>query len=137
MKKKSVWIVLLALLMLFSFTLAACDDNGGGSAVRHADADSIEILGTNTTFTPGEYTLEAAVYDIPVIFGPEYRKFREACDLVECGGGFAVHSQSEFTAKMDELLSMPDHLRAAGKASGALVRQNIGATEKILEGLPL
>ena len=61
-------------------------------------------------------TLEAAVYDIPVIFGPEYRKFREACDLVECGGGFAVHSQSEFTAKMDELLSMPDHLRAAGKA---------------------
>ena len=82
-------------------------------------------------------TLEAAVYDIPVIFGPEYRKFREACDLVECGGGFAVHSQSEFTAKMDELLSMPDHLRAAGKASGALVRQNIGATEKILEGLPL
>lgn len=82
-------------------------------------------------------TLEAAVYDIPVIFGPEYRKFREACDLVECGGGFAVHSQSEFTSKMDELLSMPDHLRAAGKASGALVRQNIGATEKILEGLPL
>ena len=82
-------------------------------------------------------TLEAAVYDIPVIFGPEYRKFREACDLVECGGGFAVHSKSEFTAKMDELLSMPDHLRAAGKASGALVRQNIGATEKILEGLPL
>lgn len=82
-------------------------------------------------------TLEAAVYDIPVIFGPEYRKFREACDLVECGGGFAVHSKSEFTAKMDELLSMPDHLCAAGKASGALVRQNIGATEKILEGLPL
>lgn len=82
-------------------------------------------------------TLEAAVYDIPVIFGPEYQKFREACDLVECGGGFAVHSQSEFTAKMDELLSMPDHLRAAGKASGALVRQNLGATEKILEGLPL
>lgn len=61
MKKKSVWIVLLALLMLFSFTLAACDDNGGGSAIRHADADSIEILGTNTTFEPGTYTLEAAV----------------------------------------------------------------------------
>lgn len=82
-------------------------------------------------------TLEAAVYDIPVLFGPEYRKFREACDLVECGGGFAVHNRDEFTAKMDELLSQPDHLKAAGKASGDLVRRNLGATEKILEGLPL
>lgn len=82
-------------------------------------------------------TLEAAVYDIPVLFGPEYRKFREACDLVESGGGFAVHNRDEFTAKMDELLSRPDRLSAAGKASGDLVRRNLGATEKILEGLPL
>lgn len=82
-------------------------------------------------------TLEAAVYDIPVLFGPEYRKFREACDLVECGGGFAVHNRDEFTAKMDELLSQSDRLKAAGKASGDLVRRNLGATEKILEGLPL
>lgn len=86
MKKKSVWIVLLALLMLFSFTLAACDDNGGGSAIRHADADSIEILGTNTTFTPGEYTLEAAVKPAQADQGVRWSVSGEDTTGVSVGG---------------------------------------------------
>ena len=57
--KKAVLIVMLALLCLCSFVLAACND--GSETVRHADADSIEIVGTNTTFAPGEHTLEAKV----------------------------------------------------------------------------
>lgn len=86
MKKKSVWIVLLALLMLFSFTLAACDDNGGGSAIRHADADSIEILGTNTTYTPGEYTLEAAVKPAQADQGVRWSVSGEDTTGVSVGG---------------------------------------------------
>lgn len=57
--KKAVLIVMLALLCLCSFVLAACNDSS--ETVRHADADSIEIVGTNTTFAPGEHTLEAKV----------------------------------------------------------------------------
>ena len=47
-------------------------------------------------------TLEAAVYGIPVLFGPRFQKFKEARDLIKVGGGFSVASKDEFVAKMDE-----------------------------------
>ena len=47
--------------------------------------------------------LEAAVYGIPVIFGPKYQKFKEARDLLQVGGAFSITDEKTFESKMEEL----------------------------------
>jgi 3-deoxy-D-manno-octulosonic-acid transferase len=78
-------------------------------------------------------TPEAAVYDIPVIFGPKYQKFREAKDLIACGGGFTVNGRPEFEAVIGELISNPVKCRESGRSAGEFIRKNAGATDKILK----
>ena len=46
---------------------------------------------------------EAAVYGIPVIFGPNYKKFKEACNLIENGGSFTISSKEEYEELMQRL----------------------------------
>ncbi|MDR2968851.1 MAG: 3-deoxy-D-manno-octulosonic acid transferase, partial [Tannerellaceae bacterium] len=82
-------------------------------------------------------TLEAAVYGIPVIFGPKYHKFKEAKDLIGVGGGFSVSSEDDFNSRMNDFLSYHGLLEEAGKAAGNFVKDNAGATKKILEQLNL
>lgn len=82
-------------------------------------------------------TLEAAVYGIPVVFGPMYGKFNEALGLIACKGGFGVHSQQELEIAIDSLLSDENHRVVAGRNAGAFVQSNTGATEKILTKLGL
>lgn len=82
-------------------------------------------------------TLEAAVYGIPVLFGPKYHKFKEAKDLIAVGGGFTVDGATSFGTKMDELLAHPEALATAGYAAGAFVSKNAGATGVILNKLNL
>ncbi|MDL2221755.1 3-deoxy-D-manno-octulosonic acid transferase [Parabacteroides sp. OttesenSCG-928-N08] len=82
-------------------------------------------------------TLEAAVYGIPVIFGPKYQKFKEARDLIAVGGGFTVANEQEFVAKMDELLTYRHLLTEAGKSAGDFVSDNAGATDRIMQELKL
>ncbi len=82
-------------------------------------------------------TLEAAVYGIPVLFGPRFQKFKEARDLIKVGGGFSVASKDEFAAKMDELLTCAEVLEAAGESAGQFVKGNAGATDGILKELAL
>lgn len=82
-------------------------------------------------------TLEAAVYGVPVLFGPNYHKFKEAKGLIAMGGGFPVSDEKTFRAKMNELLTYPEALAASGKAAGDFVKNNIGATDKILRQIPL
>lgn len=76
-------------------------------------------------------TLEAAVYGIPVIFGPKFDKFKEAKDLIASGGGFPIYSPDAFTPIMDQLISDPRKLQKAGFAAGNFVKENAGATERI------
>lgn len=78
-------------------------------------------------------TLEAAVYGIPVLFGPKYQKFKEAKDLIKVGGGFSVSDSCSFCEKMDELLTYREVLEAAGQSAGRFVSDNAGATDVVLE----
>ncbi len=78
---------------------------------------------------------EAAVYNMPVIFGPEHSKFKEASDLIACGGGFSISNNSEFNATMRALTSDALTLRHAGEAAGKYIKANIGATDKIYSDL--
>ena len=82
-------------------------------------------------------TLEAAVYGIPVLFGPKYHKFKEAKDLIKVGGGFSVSDKQSFCEKMDELLTYHEVLEAAGESAGQFVNGNVGATDKILRIIKL
>ena len=81
--------------------------------------------------------LEAAVYGIPVIFGPKYQKFKEARDLLQVGGAFSITEEKTFESKMEELSTYRDLLEAAGAAAGDFVKSNIGATNRIIASIPL
>jgi 3-deoxy-D-manno-octulosonic-acid transferase len=81
--------------------------------------------------------LEAAVYGIPVIFGPNNKKFREAQHLLEQKGGFEVTGYDDFKRLMDKFLSDEAYLQQAGKAAGNYVNHNSGALEKIMKDITL
>lgn len=81
--------------------------------------------------------LEVAVYGMPVFFGPNNRKFREAAKLKECGGGLEISNYEEFVAMMDRFGSDENALAQAGSAAGRYVAGNSGATQKLLRALKL
>ncbi|MBR4294728.1 MAG: 3-deoxy-D-manno-octulosonic acid transferase [Bacteroidaceae bacterium] len=81
--------------------------------------------------------LEAAVYGMPVFFGPNNRKFREAQKLKECGGGLEISSYEDFEAKMNIFDADENLLAQAGAAAGEYVGGNSGATQKLLAALNL
>ena len=80
-------------------------------------------------------TLEAVVYGCPVLFGPNYRKFQEAFDLIEIGAGFCINNQDEFNTKMSILLKNDSYYQMAVESSKKYVIQNSGATAKITNHL--
>ena len=82
-------------------------------------------------------TLEAAVYGIPVVFGPAYQKFSEALELIRSEGGFGVHTQSELASALDSLLRDDRKRAESGKNAGTFVKNNTGATQKILSQLTM
>lgn len=78
---------------------------------------------------------EAAVYGIPVIFGPRHEKFREAVELKECGGGYAIGSAEQCHAVLDRLLNDCEALKQAGDAAGNYIATHTGATQRIYNDL--
>jgi len=78
--------------------------------------------------------LEAAVYGIPVLFGPQYQKFKEARDLVAVGGAFTVDAPEGLGQVLGKL-SEKSFAENSGRAAGAYVREHAGATGKILDFL--
>jgi 3-deoxy-D-manno-octulosonic-acid transferase len=81
--------------------------------------------------------LGAAVYNIPVIFGPNFRKFHEARQLIEQGGGYSISDYQAFRGLMDEFLHYNDILKVAGTHAGDYIRSNTGAAQRIMDVLKL
>jgi 3-deoxy-D-manno-octulosonic-acid transferase len=81
--------------------------------------------------------LEAAVYNIPVIFGSNFKKFREAQHLIEQGGGYSVPDYQSFRGLMDEFLQYKETLDASGWHAGNYVRSNVGVVQKVMQVLDL
>jgi 3-deoxy-D-manno-octulosonic-acid transferase len=81
--------------------------------------------------------LEAAVYGIPVLFGPKYHKFKEAEELIACHGATTISSEADFSTQMNDFLSNPDLIRENGKSAKEYVLGNLGATQKNYEKLKL
>lgn len=78
---------------------------------------------------------EAAVYGIPVVFGPHHAKFREATDLMAAGGGFEVTDAASLNAVLDRLASDSAYRGDAGTSAGEYIARNIGATDIIYNDL--
>ncbi len=75
---------------------------------------------------------EAAVYGVPVVIGPNNKKFREAQALLQNGGCREITSAEEFNALLDRFLADKDELQRAGEAAGSYISENAGATDVIL-----
>ncbi len=77
--------------------------------------------------------LEAAVYGLPVLFGPNYRRFQEAIDLLEVGGGFNVKNPKKFTELTDRLRTDSEFYKHASEVAKCYVRDNSGASKKVIK----
>ncbi len=80
-------------------------------------------------------TLEAATYGMPVLWGPNYRKFNEAHQLIERGAGFVVTNQSDLDSTLTSLLNDDNKRNMAGEAAKQYVNSMCGATDKIMADL--
>ena len=76
--------------------------------------------------------LEAATFRLPVVFGANYRKFKEAVDLVRLQGAFSISEYSELTGIFDSFLTDLDKRKKSGEIAGKYVIDNKGATLKIM-----
>lgn len=82
-------------------------------------------------------TLEAAVWNMPVIFGPNNKKFQEAQGLLKSGGGFEISTYEDFSGLMSSLMNDETFLKQAGDKAGAFVAHLAGATDKVLASVKL
>jgi 3-deoxy-D-manno-octulosonic-acid transferase len=78
---------------------------------------------------------EPITFGVPVFFGPHYRKFKEATDLVNLGAAFPVENQDDLIRKVKELLSDPSGYKRISAMCKEYVDANRGATERIMHHL--
>ena len=119
----------------------------GRNIVRHSDLGDADCLVVNTigvlssvyqygqvAYIGGGFgvgihnTLEAAAWGMPVVFGPNYHKFQEAKELIECGAGQSIKNYEECARALDEFFEKND---VASKAAAEYVASHTGATELI------
>ncbi len=77
-------------------------------------------------------TLEAATFGLSVVFGPNYKKFKEAVELIEEGAAFTYNEYVELEKIFDRLIFDDIYMRDRGERAASYVALNIGATNTIL-----
>ncbi len=121
--------------------------NQGRNVAHHSDLGDVDCLVINTigllssvyqygqvAYIGGGFgvgihnTLEAAAWGMPVVFGPNYKKFKEACELIECGAARSISNYEECAKALDEFFEKNEE---ASKAAGLYVASHTGATEII------
>lgn len=81
--------------------------------------------------------LEAAVWNVPVLFGPNNKRFQEAQGLLRSEGGFEITDYSQFEQTVDKFMSTPEFLSVSGKKAGDFVKSKTGATDIVLSSVQL
>ena len=77
--------------------------------------------------------LEPACWSIPVLFGPNYKKFREAVDLINENGAMTFDSYGSFKEILDRLLTDEISYQNSARTAGIYITGNTGATGRILK----
>jgi len=80
-------------------------------------------------------TLEAAVYGMPVIFGPNHTAFREALGLLDAQGGFTISDAAQYDSLLSRFMTDATFLRESGQKAGAYVQAESGATDTIFNAV--
>lgn len=118
--------------------------NGGGTDAPVLIVDNVGMLSrlyayASIAYIGGGFTkdgihnlLEAAVWGVPVVFGPNHAKYREAGELIAAGGAFSIETADELNEAVSHLLANDEHRRQAGENAKGYVKRNEGATERIL-----
>lgn len=78
-------------------------------------------------------TLEAATFGLPITFGPNYKKFKEACDLVTLGAASSISNYEELRAWFTPLREEEETLQKAGRIAKEYTLRHQGATNLILK----
>ena len=78
-------------------------------------------------------TLEAAIYHIPVLFGPNYLKFQEAAELVRRKLAFPVTNEQDLAEQLDRLTGNNRLLKEIAENCGIFMSENVGATRLVIE----
>ena len=79
--------------------------------------------------------LEPASWGLPVIFGPNHHKFREAKEMLTTGGAFTFKDYSEFESLISKLGREKASLSKASERASGYVRSKLGATEIVIDKL--
>lgn len=77
--------------------------------------------------------LEAATFGLPIIFGPNYKKFKEAVDLKLEGGAFSIQNFEGLELALNDLVNIKNHLENASKISKNYVAKNVGSGVVIIK----
>lgn len=131
----------------FSSYNPVCFSQEDGSSMEHSRVMIIDSIGklshlyrfAKLAYIGGGFgvgihnTLEAAAYGMPVIFGPNYHRFREAVELVETGCAFPVKNDEECINIIHLMLSDKEKYAKCASFSREYVMKNAGATIKVLE----
>jgi 3-deoxy-D-manno-octulosonic-acid transferase len=78
--------------------------------------------------------LEAAVWEVPVFFGPNNERFQEAQALKK-GGGFEISNYEDFEKQMNRFMADEDYLKVQGQLAGLYVKEKAGATSQVLSSV--
>lgn len=81
--------------------------------------------------------LEAAVYGKMVLFGPTYKDFLEAVELVRAKGAFSISSSSQLIGAIKDAAGHPEMVEASGNISRQYVLDHTGGTDRIIEQLKM
>jgi len=87
-------------------------------------------------FTNGIHNiLEPTVYGLPVLFGPNYKKFNEAFEVIDLKVGVSVNNADELILQLTKWIENKKLLDETSQAAKQYVFNNSGATQKIAKDL--
>jgi 3-deoxy-D-manno-octulosonic-acid transferase len=77
--------------------------------------------------------LEAATFGLPVVFGPNFKRFKEAVDLTSEGGAFSISKNDELRQTLSTLIDDENERQKASQICNSYVAKNVGSTTQILK----
>jgi len=81
--------------------------------------------------------LEPATFGIPIVIGNQYKKFKEALDLVALKGCISISNQEEFSSIFIKLHADKNYRKTIGEKNKQYIQQNLGATRLIMNYLKI
>lgn len=118
-------------------------EEGDPATARFLIIDTIGVLASayrygNIAYIGGGFgagihnTLEAAAFGLPIIFGPNYRKFQEAYDLLEMGAAFSVSNSEQLNLILARLMGSEEYLKECGAKCRDYIEHGLGASNLII-----